>query len=400
LDGEHAVDGDLVEAQVEDLARIVEAIEIDVKERQPPAAVFLDQRERRAAHFVTREAKPLGQPFHERGLSGAEIAIEQHDIAGAKRLRQVPPDVGCLRFGFGRNHHHVTIVRCPTCLPYTDPMRRHHLALILLLIGLAIAAPSAQKPPASPASSLLERVDNTGFLQIEAPSFSALQPRQQQLAYWLTQASIAIDPIIYDQLSQYGLREKRLLEGIMGHPAGVAAATLAKIRRYTLLFWANRGNHNEITGEKVLPTFTAAELEAAALAAQKSGAFASAYGDLPALATAADLRCELTALRPSPFDPAVEPITTAKTPPPGKDIIQASSNTFYRGVTLNDLKGFTERFPLNSRVVKGADGVMREEVYRAGTPDGSVAPGLYAVYLKKAIEYLERARAVADPPQA
>src|SRR5262249_25708608 len=210
----------------------------------------------------------------------------------------------------------------------------------------------------------------------------------------------AIDPIIYDQLSQYGLREKRLLEGIMGHPAGVAAATLAKIRRYTLLFWANRGNHNEITGEKVLPTFTAAELEAAALAAQKSGAFASAYGDLPALATAADLRRELTALRPSLFDPAVEPITTAKTPPPGKDIIQASSNTFYRGVTLNDLKGFTERFPLNSRVVKGADGVMREEVYRAGTPDGSVAPGLYAVYLKKAIEYLERARAVADPPQA
>ena len=88
-------------------------------------------------------------------------------------------------------------------------------------------------------------------------------------------------------------------------------------------------------------------------------------------------------------------MTTAKTPPPGQDIIQASSNTFYRGVTLQDLKNFREQYPLNSRVVKGADGAIREEVYRAGTPDGRVPPGLYAVYLKKAIEYLEKARAVA-----
>jgi dipeptidyl-peptidase-3 len=93
-------------------------------------------------------------------------------------------------------------------------------------------------------------------------------------------------------------------------------------------------------------------------------------------------------------------LTTAKTPPPGKDIIQASSNTFYRGVTLADLKVFAERYPLNSRVVKGADGTVREEVYRAGTPDGSVPAGLYAPFLKKAIEYLDRARAIADPQQA
>ena len=39
-------------------------------------------------------------------------------------------------------------------------------------------------------------------------------------------------------------------------------------------------------------------------------------------------------------------------------------------------------------------------MYRAGTPDGKVAPGLYAAYLKKAIEFLEKARAVAEPAQA
>jgi dipeptidyl-peptidase III len=278
-------------------------------------------------------------------------------------------------------------------------MSTRYYILALALAGAAIAAPSAQTPPAA-ASSLVERVEDTGFIQIQAPSFASLDPRQQTLAYWLTQASIAIDPIIYDQLSQYGLREKRLLEAIVGHAGGIQPGPLQKIRRFALLFWANRGNHNEITGEKFLPTFTAAELDAAALAAQKSGAFASQYADLPALATPADLRRELSELRASLFDGAFEPTTTAKTPPPGKDIIQASSNTFYRGVTLADLKEFSERFPLNSRVVKGDDGAVHEEVYRAGTPDGSVPPGLYAVFLKKAIAFLDKARAAADPAQA
>ncbi len=50
------------------------------------------------------------------------------------------------------------------------------------------------------------------------------------------------------------------------------------------------------------------------------------------------------------------------------------------------LKDFKAKYPLNSRVVKGPDGKLKEEVYRAGTPDGSVPPGLYAIYLKKANE--------------
>ena len=57
-------------------------------------------------------------------------------------------------------------------------------------------------------------------------------------------------------------------------------------------------------------------------------------------------------------------------------MIQASSNTFYPGLSLGDLKGFEEKYPLNSRVVRGADGKLTELVYRAGTPDGKVAAGI------------------------
>jgi dipeptidyl-peptidase III len=270
----------------------------------------------------------------------------------------------------------------------------------LWLIAAVAVVQAPARTATQPAPPLVERVADTGFLQLQADSFRQLEPRQQALAYWLAQASIAIDPIIYDQLSRYGIREKRLLEGIVSHPGGIPPEIFAKVRGYALLFWANRGNHNETTGQKFLPTFTADELDLAAAAAQRGGAFARGYAELPALAAPEALKRELADLRPSLFDAAVEPAATAKTPPPGKDIIQASSNTFYLGVTLEDLKGFHESHPLNSRVVKGPDGVIREEVYRAGTPDGRVPPGLYARYLARAIGYLGKAQALADPAQA
>jgi dipeptidyl-peptidase-3 len=268
------------------------------------------------------------------------------------------------------------------------------------LVCLALWSPAvlAQRG-AAPKSSLVERVGDTGFIQLQSPSFAQLDDRQKALAYWLTQASIAIDPIIYDQLSRFGLRQKRLLEGIVAHHAGVPPATYPKLREFALLFWANRGNHNEITGQKLLPSFTVEDLRQAALKAQAAGAFSTPSGDLPPLASAAAVTKEVDELRASFFDPGFEPITTAKTPPPGQDILQASSNNFYQGVSLADLKNFQEKYPLNSRIVKDASGV-REEVYRAGTSDGRVPAGVYATYLKKAIECLDKARGYADPAQA
>jgi len=268
------------------------------------------------------------------------------------------------------------------------------------LAALVICAVVSVQPGAQAPTALVDRVADTGFIQLQADSFHQLNARHQVLAYWLTQASIAIDPIIYDQLSPFGIREKRLLEEIVARPAGVAPDVFAKIRSFALLFWANRGNHNENTTLKFLPAFTFDELRTAALKVQTAGGFKTPYADLPALPTAAELTKELDDLRPALFDAAFEPSITAKTPPPGQDIVQASSNTFYRDVTLAELAKFHERYPLNSRVVKSADGILREEIYRTGTPDGKVPPGLYAIYLKKAIECFERARAVADPQQA
>ena len=231
--------------------------------------------------------------------------------------------------------------------------------------------------------TLVDRVGATGFIQLEAESFNGLTARQKELAYWLSEASIAINPIIYDQLSRFGLRQKRLLEAVIQQPPGVIdrkgdPTVYEKILNYTKLFWANRGNHHEQTAQKFLPGVTFDELKAF---------------------TPPAYRKDLDELRPSIFDPDFEPMMTAKNPPAGIDILTYSANNFYGGVSTADLKGFNERYPLNSRLAK-VKGQLQEQVYRTGTPDGSIPPGLYAEYLAKANQYLEKAAGVAEPAQA
>jgi len=239
-------------------------------------------------------------------------------------------------------------------------------------------------------TALVDRIGSTGFLQLEAPSFNSQTPSEQALGYWLTQASIAIEPIIYDQLSPFGLRQKRVLELIVAHSEGLNPPSYAKILAFTKLFWANCGYHNETTAQKFLPDFTFDELKDAGVVALQHGAHGF---------TEPELLKELDELKPSLFDPAFQPTITAKSPRGGQDILEASANNFYFGVKLADLAGFTEHYPLNSRLAK-INGRLLEQVYRAGTPDGKIAPGLYAQYLAKANSFLQKAAASANPEQA
>ncbi|HLY17620.1 MAG TPA: hypothetical protein VKR61_10375 [Bryobacteraceae bacterium] len=243
-----------------------------------------------------------------------------------------------------------------------------------LIVGLAVCAGMPAQD-----SALAERVGVTGFVQLTADSFNKLSPREQALAYWLSQASIATDPIIYDQMSRFGLRQKRLLETIVTRPQGVKPDVLKKIVDFTKLFWGNKGNHNELTSQKFLPGCTFAEFKEAA---------------------GTGLAAAVDELKASLFDPGFEPMITAKSAPSGLDILQASSNNFYGpGVTLAALQSFHELYPLNSRLVK-TGGKLIEQVNRAGTPDRKVPPGLYAQYLERANNALEHARTYADPAQA
>jgi dipeptidyl-peptidase-3 len=91
------------------------------------------------------------------------------------------------------------------------------------------------------------------------------------------------------------------------------------------------------------------------------------------------------------FDPVVDPIITNKNPGAGRDILEASANNLYVGVTMSDLEHFQERFGLNSRLVK-KDGQLVEEVYRVG--------GRYDREIRRIIGHLEDALPYATAPMA
>ncbi|MGH9691240.1 MAG: dipeptidyl-peptidase 3 family protein [Candidatus Acidiferrales bacterium] len=248
---------------------------------------------------------------------------------------------------------------------------------------------SAQAGNSPEAASLAARVRDTGFIQLTADGFGRLSPNQKMDAYWLSMAAIAVNPIAYDQNSVYGLREKHLLEAILTHSSGVDPAALKKITDYTMLFWGNQGNHNAFTSAKFLPDFTPAELKTAAEQARKNGA---------QLGSEAALARELSEIEKPIFDASFQPMLTVKNPKNGEDPLEASANNYYSGVTLKDLMGFTEHYALNSRLVT-QDSKLVEEVYRAGTPDGKVPPGLYARELGLAIRDLLQALPYAPDSQ-
>jgi dipeptidyl-peptidase-3 len=91
------------------------------------------------------------------------------------------------------------------------------------------------------------------------------------------------------------------------------------------------------------------------------------------------------------FDPGVDPMVTAKTPPRGADILTASANNLYDGVSMADLAGFREEHPLNSRLVKRS-GKVSEEVYRVD--------GRYGRQISAIVGHLEAAVPFASPPMA
>ncbi|CAN5853394.1 dihydrofolate reductase [soil metagenome] len=228
---------------------------------------------------------------------------------------------------------------------------------------------------------LLERVGEAAVAQIYADGFDELPVDQKILIWHLYQAALAGRDIYYDQRHVHSLAMRDVLEEILTHAEGIDPQTLAEIEHYTKLFWINTGPYNNLTARKFVLACTPEAFAAAATQAGKNGA----------RFRGGDARACVDRLGSMFFDPLVDPIVTSKTPGDGKDILESSANNFYVGVSMSDLDGFEERYPLNSRLVKTANGLV-EEVYRVG--------GKYDREIRAISGHLEAAARYAPPPMA
>jgi dipeptidyl-peptidase III len=271
---------------------------------------------------------------------------------------------------------------------------RRFLVVMTLMAAAACSSRVPNEPekigtttPQAPAQErkyLLEQVDDAAVVQVYADGFSSLPLKEKTLIWHLYQAALAGRDIYYDQRYAHNLEMREVLEQVLTHASGVDRATLGEIQRYTKLFWINTGPYNNLTARKFVLRCSPEAFASAVEAAASSGArFPLREGEM--------LKAMLKRMAPLFFDPAVDPIVTNKNPGSGRDILAASANNMYAGVTMKDLAGFTEKYPLNSRLVN-EDGRLVEEVYRVG--------GRYSEQISRIVRHLEAAIPYATEPMA
>jgi dipeptidyl-peptidase-3 len=265
--------------------------------------------------------------------------------------------------------------------------RRATITLLLLTIfgcSQPDKAPDAAASEPQERKYLLERVDDAAIVQAYADDFAALPLKEKELVWHLYQAAIAGRDIYYDQRYAHSLEMREILEGILTHSAGVDAASLSEIQRYTKLFWLNTGPHNATTARKSVLNITPDAFAAAAKKAAENGAMFPAKGG-------ETLDAMLSRLQPAFFDAEVDAIVTNKTPAAGKDMLLTSANNLYVNVSMKDVEGFKEKYPLNSRLVKQGNKLI-EEPYSA--------TGRYGPQITEIIKHLEAAVPLATEPMA
>jgi dipeptidyl-peptidase-3 len=231
---------------------------------------------------------------------------------------------------------------------------------------------------------LLEQVGEAAIVQLYADGFASLPLRDKTLVWHLYLAALAGRDIYYDQRYAHNLEMRHVLESIVTHAQHIERRVVEEIRSYTKLFWVNSGPYNNLTARKFVLNITRDELRQAMAAAERDGA-AFPRRDGETLDAFADR------LAPWFFDAAFDPVLTNKSPGPGRDILEASANNLYAGVSSRDLEAFDERYALNSRLVTH-QGRLLEEVYRVG--------GRYDRQICRIIAHLTDAIPFATAPMA
>ena len=183
--------------------------------------------------------------------------------------------------------------------------------------------------------------------------------------------------IIWMQNCKYNLEVRKVLENILENYKGDRTCeNWAQFETYAKRVFFSNGIHHHYSEDKFFPECSQEYFQS----------LMAAVGD-------EDKSSELI---PVIFDPAIYP---ARKDMHAEDIVAASAVNFYENVTRAEVEALyaamadpSDKTPvsygLNSRVVKGEDGKVYEDVYKVG--------GLYGAALEKICEELELAAEVAE----
>ena len=252
------------------------------------------------------------------------------------------------------------------------------LVKMICFAGVAAAAAScAEKAQEGEFKYLVDEFADLKVMKYQVPGWDELTLQQKEYIYHLGEASKYGRDIIWVQNNKYNLKIRKVLENILENYKGDRTSEdFAKFQTYAKRVFFSNGIHHHYAEDKFFPECS-------------QEYFAS-------LMTAVGEEAACAELLPVIFDPTIMP---ARKLMGAKDIVAESAVNFYEGVTRAEVEAYYAAlmdpndptpisYGLNSKVVKGEDGVVREEVYKVG--------GLYGPALEKIIAELEKAAAVAE----
>ena len=224
---------------------------------------------------------------------------------------------------------------------------------------------------------LVDEFADLKIMRYQVPGWDALTLQQKEYVYHLSEAAKYGRDIIWMQNCKYNLDVRKAVENILANYEGDRTCEdWAKFETYAKRLFFSNGIHHHYAEDKFFPECPQDYFQS----------LMTAVGD--------EAKC--AELLPVIFDPAVYP---ARKMMSGEDIVAESAVNFYDGVTRAEVEAFyaamvdpSDKTPisygLNSKVVKGADGVVREDVYKVG--------GLYGKALRKICKELKKAAKVAE----
>ena len=238
-----------------------------------------------------------------------------------------------------------------------------------------------------------ERFADLQLLRYQLTGFEKLVPKQKELIYYLSKATLYGRDITFDQFGKYNLRIRKMMEVVftdrnINHDTDEFRAVEVYLKR----IWFSNGIYHHYGCEKMMPGFSSDYLREQL---QKVDA-----RRLPLRAgETLDEMCD--ELFPVMFDPQVLPKRVNKAD--GEDLIQTSACHFYENVTQAEAEAFYDEmkknepakdtppsFGLNSTLVK-ENGEVKELVWSAN--------GRYANAIRHIVYWLRKAAQVAGNEQ-
>ena len=225
-------------------------------------------------------------------------------------------------------------------------------------------------------------------MRYRVTGIESLTLKQQELLYYLSEAALCGRDIIWDQNGKDHLQIRRVLEAVYTSNVDKTTDDFKAFEIYLKRAWVSNGIHHHYSGAKFVPEFSQPWFEEA------FGALAPEVLPLKEGQSAAEL---LAMMNGYLFDPTVAPLH--KNQAAGVDLLATSSSNYYQGVSQKEAEDFYNAmkdpndaepimFGMNSKLVKGEDGVIYEDTYKIG--------GLYSDAMEKIVYWLEKALTVTE----